>query len=126
MARILVVDDSKELLEVFSMIFSLNDLEVETASTKAGLFEKLTSFIPDVILLDVLLGGDNGRELCSAIKNNILNKPIKIILVSGSPELLSDFQQCGADDILEKPFSISTLTEKIKKLLTPAVAQNIF
>lgn len=117
MANILVLDDSQELLTMLKMIFQLHNYEVRTASTKSSLMAHIEIFKPDIILMDVLLDGANGREICRELKENNYTKNIAIILLSGSHEHLRDYQECKADDIIEKPFEFEDVEKKIKPLL---------
>jgi len=117
MANILVLDDSKDLLNMIKTIFQLHNYEVRTASTKSSLMAHIEIFKPDIILMDVLLDGANGREICKELKENDDTKNIAIILLSGSHELLRNYNECKADDILEKPFEFNDVERKIKVLL---------
>jgi DNA-binding response OmpR family regulator len=99
------------------MIFTANTFEVSAASDKAGLHEQLPLFKPDVVLLDVRLGGEDGRVLCREIKQQYANQNIGVILLSASPELLKNYRSCGADDVLEKPFDIHAVVSKVNALI---------
>ncbi len=116
MARILIVDDSEELLEICTHILKFEGYEVETASSKNSLLSHLAD-PPDIILLDVKLNGDDGRELCRNIKETEPGRHIPIILISASPELLKDYEECKAVAIIEKPFGIETVRETIQAVL---------
>ena len=117
MANILVLDDSKDLLNMIKNIFQLHNYEVRTASTKSSLMAHIEIFKPDIILLDVLLDGINGREICRELKEHDDTKNIAIILLSGSHEQLRNYKECKADDILEKPFEFEDVEKKVKMLL---------
>jgi len=117
MARILIIDDSEELLALLSLILQKKGHEIQTTDTKDGLSYLISSFIPEVILLDVVLNRVNGRRLCTEIKSTDNGKKIPIILMSASPNLLRNYDSCQADDILEKPFDITTVYKKIDMLL---------
>jgi len=67
MAKILVVDDSLELLELFSTLLIAQGYEVETTSSSVNLKNILLIFLPDLILMDVMFGIEDGRELCKEI-----------------------------------------------------------
>ena len=117
MANIIVLDDSKELLQMIRTIFQLHNYEVRTASTKPMLMAHLDIFKPDIILMDVLLESSNGNEICKELKSNSETKNIPVILFSGSHEQLRDYREYRADDIIEKPFEFEDLERKIKSLL---------
>ena len=116
MPKILVVDDSTDLLKVFPLIFKMSGYEVEAVSSKDKLNKALAEFVPDVVLLDVRLSGEDGRELCKEIKENHPQN-IPVILTSASPELLQDYEACKADAVIEKPFNIQTLLKKVTEVL---------
>jgi DNA-binding response OmpR family regulator len=117
MANILVLDDSKDLLDMIKVIFQLHNYEVRTASTRSSLMAHIEIFKPDIILMDVLLDGANGREICKELKENDDTRNIAIILLSGSHEQLRNYKECKADDIIEKPFEFEDVEKKIKFLL---------
>ena len=114
MAKILVIDDSEDMRDFFSTVLNMYGYEVKTAFSLNG---ELTSFKPDLILLEVMSKDTDGRKICKEIKTKNQDKNIPILLLSTTAALLKDYEQCGADDILEKPFSIYTLIEKINTLL---------
>ena len=114
MANVLVLDDSKELLQMLKTIFQLHNYEVRTALTKSSLLAHIDIFKPDIILMDVLLNGSNGREICRELKESDETMNIPVILLSGSHEHLRNFEECNADDIIEKPFDFTKLAEKVK------------
>jgi len=115
MAKVLIVEDYPELRDFFKLLLELNKFEVKTAATGAELNSVLDTFIPDLILLDVMLGGENGRDICKQLKQT--HKDIFIILISANHKLLVDYKECDADDVIEKPFNIDEVLTKIKKLL---------
>ena len=117
MAKILVVDDAKDLLLFLSELLKMKGYEVTTALSKNEISDQLALSVPDCILLDVWLNDENVTFVCKEIKANDRYKNIPVILLSADPELLKDYQQCGADDILQKPFDISMVVDKINKLL---------
>lgn len=118
MKKILVVDDYEELLHMFTMLLTINGYETQTASSKDKLLNGLSDFEPDLILLDVVLNGANGRDLCRDIKTRCLPKKVGVILVSAYPDLLKNYEECDADEVIEKPFSIQEVIDKINKVLS--------
>jgi DNA-binding response OmpR family regulator len=116
MAKILIVDDNQDLLEAITIIFKIKRHQVETAISEDNLEKKIVSFQPDILFLDVRLGGVDGRKICKEIK---LNKDLSfpIILMSASAGLLKNFEECDADAIVEKPIEINTMLKAIHDLL---------
>jgi two-component system phosphate regulon response regulator PhoB len=119
MAKILIVDDSESLLTLLSEILIKHGFKVQTAFSKKELVLVLLSSIPDLILLDVRLGGEDGRKICRDLKANSSYKNIPVILLSGSHELLESFQEYHADDFIEKPFDMDKIIGKITGILKP-------
>jgi DNA-binding response OmpR family regulator len=115
MAKIIVVEDYTDLRDFFKALLELNNFEVKSAGSLSELNALLKSFIPDLILLDAMLGADNGREMCKTLKEKY--KEIFIILISANHNSLVNHKECKADDILEKPFAINMVLDKINKLL---------
>ena len=116
MANILIVDDSKNLLQMIKTIFQMHNYEVRTAPTKSSLMAHMEIFKPDVILMDIMLSDSDGREICKELKTNDETKRIPVILLSGNHELLRSYQEYNADDIIEKPFRIDDVLTKINKI----------
>jgi DNA-binding response OmpR family regulator len=115
MTRILIVEDNLDLRDFLIILLQLNNFEVQGASSEVEVFTRLITFKPHVILLDVLLGRDNGRNICKEIKQRY--KDIAVILLSANPKLLLDHEECNADDVIEKPFNNQDILNKIKKVL---------
>ncbi|MFT3680760.1 MAG: response regulator [Ferruginibacter sp.] len=122
MSKILVVDDSSDLLELFAFIFQTKGFEVKTAASRAKLEQELFSFNPDLILLDVKLQFDMGNKICREIKDDPASAHIPVILISANRELLQDYKDYKADDFIEKPFEMDQLIATITKYL-PATAR---
>ena len=118
----MVVDDSIDLLHLIGIIIKMEGHESIALSSPVELMQKLDDYNPDLIILDVNIGSYNGREICKNIKANPAGKNIPVLLTSASAEVLTDFKDFGADDILEKPFELSTIKSKINGLLSKAVS----
>lgn len=116
MANIMVVDDSKDLLEVLSTYLHMIGHNVYTVFEKEAVKNAISVFAPDLILIDVRLNEEDGRELCREIKEKYY-PIIPVILLSASPELLKNYQECKADTVIEKPFNLQTLMEYINWVL---------
>ena len=119
MAKILIIDDDPDVRTVMSILLKKNNYEVETASGREEAFKKLETSIPEVILLDVLLSGMDGREICREIKSGEHTQHIPVIMFSAHPGAAEKIDTYGADDFLTKPLNADKLLEKLEKHVAP-------
>jgi DNA-binding response OmpR family regulator len=110
-----VVDDDKNILEAISLILEEASHYVDTAISGDEAYKKISRKNPDLILLDVLLGGSDGRLICQALKSSIKTKKIPIIMISAHPSAKYTIKKYGADEFLAKPFGMDQLLTTIAK-----------
>jgi DNA-binding response OmpR family regulator len=116
--RILAVDDDPMILLVLKNLLEDEGYKVDTLSKGEKVFEKISKHMPDLILLDVVLGDLDGRNICKSIKEKMETHNIPVILVSATHNLSDSIKQEGApDDFLSKPFDLFILLRKIKQQL---------
>ncbi|SDP18133.1 two-component system, OmpR family, phosphate regulon response regulator PhoB [Mucilaginibacter sp. OK268] len=121
MRRILAVDDDSDILEVLQYILEDSGYEVITLADGHYLFDKIKESQPDLILLDIMLGNLDGRDLCKSVKSRIETHDIPVILISASHEVSKTLNQIGApDDFIAKPFDIDVLLRSINRQLDSA------
>ena len=114
--QVLVVDDDQAIRELLAEYLSKNNYEVITAEDGVEMDQKLLDNSPDLIILDIMLPGDDGFTLCQRIRQS-LNVPI-IMLTANSDEMDRILGlEIGADDYIAKPFSPRELLARIKALL---------
>ena len=118
--RVLVVDDHPDILEVVKMTLEIAGYEVSTSLTGAC-FQQLENDLPDLILLDVLLSGEDGYAICQRLKDDEKTRHIPVILLSAHAGLPETATGCGANDFLAKPFRIIALRDIVKKYLGTAL-----
>src|SRR5215467_131027 len=114
---ILVVDDELDILEFLQLILEEEGYRVVTSEKGEYLEHLHNGGLPDLILLDMLLSGKDGRTIVTYLKSQEETKEIPIIMFSAHPSAEETARQAGADDFLEKPFHIDILLAKIKHLL---------
>ena len=120
----LIVDDDKRLVRSLKRFFDKQgEFQVETATSgfSAGsAFERLK---PDAILLDIMLGDIDGRELFKRMKADREFKDTKVIALSGyiKDEEVPDLMRLGFHDYVSKPFAPDELMSKLEKLLGRSV-----
>ena len=117
MSRILVVDDDVDILSVMEIILSMKGFEVEVSSRGENTFPIINSFKPDLILLDVLISGYDGRIICKQLKSDHKTKHIPVIMFSAHPSAAATISDYGADDFISKPFDVDNLINKVNKQL---------
>ena len=121
MRKIIVVDDNEDILEIIKLILEGYDYEVATLADGGLLFNSIREFKPDLILLDIMLGNMDGRELCHAIRSNDDTRDIPIIFVSASHSVSDRFMTVDSNiDFLAKPFDINELVDKVAMSLSAA------
>lgn len=114
--QVLVVDDDKAIRELLAEYLSKNNFSVLTAHDGIEMDSHLSSCQPDLIILDIMLPGDDGFSLCQRIRQTS-NVPI-IMLTANSDEMDRVLGlEIGADDYIGKPFSPRELLARIKALL---------
>ena len=117
-AKILVVDDDPEIVEILKYNLSNSDFEVKVAYNGIQAVKKSKKFKPDIILLDVMMPEMNGIEACTEIRNIDNLKNVQIIFLSARGE---DYTQiaafdAGADDYINKPIKPKILLKKITNI----------
>jgi DNA-binding response OmpR family regulator len=119
MKRILILDDNADILEVITIILDSGGFQVQGIQNGHDLLSVITSFSPDLIMLDIMLGDLDGRDLCNLLKHNEYTMFIPIIMISASYGIrnLSD-KNCEPDDFISKPFDIDDLLQKVNALLS--------
>jgi len=120
--RILVVDDEVTIQELIRFNLEQSGFEVEIASDGNEALEKFEANKPDLIVLDVMLPGKDGYDVCKAIRKTS-NTPI-IMLTAKETELERVLGlELGADDYITKPFSPLELVARIKAVLRRSSGQ---
>ena len=117
MKKILVVDDDVGIVEMVQFVLEEEGYEVQTSLDGACLREMQAEW-PDLILLDVLLLGADGRELCRLVKSREQTRHIPVILFSAHVSAENSIAASGADDFLAKPFRVRELLEIVARRIT--------
>ena len=115
MNKILVVDDDTDILTVVKIVLDMNNFSVMAISKWQDITHSIDNFSPDLILLDVALGGADGRDICKQLKKSKETQHIPVILFSAHFGIASDIQGCMANGLITKPFETKYLLETIRK-----------
>ncbi|MDP2808403.1 MAG: response regulator [bacterium] len=117
--KVLVADDEPTIVNFFIAALSDQGYEIESAVNGAQAVEKALSFLPDVILLDVVMPELNGYQVTEKLKANPATSGIPIILVTGLGSVDDKVKglESGADDFLTKPFNLQELLARVHSLI---------
>ncbi len=117
--RILVVDDDPDILDAIQL--TLEDEGYTVTTTEKGEYaENLhdgNGGLPDLIILDVLLSGKDGRTICRTLKSRPDTRAIPIIMISAHPDAEASARDMGADAFLAKPWDINVLIALVETFL---------
>jgi len=118
--RILVVDDEEAVVSFIEGALLLEgkyEVAVATDGFDAG--QQVVTFEPDLIILDIMLPGMDGFEVCKRVKSEEATQHIKVLAITGfaTEENIDKILRMGADDYLAKPLKLQELHQKLEELL---------
>lgn len=117
--KILVVEDEKDIRELLKVYFSMEGFDTILASNGEEALRIAQHELPHLVLLDLMLPGMNGFEVCRRLRNSIKTANIPIIMLTarnGLPDKLTGFET-GADDYVTKPFDADELLARVRTQL---------
>jgi CheY-like chemotaxis protein len=117
--RILIADDNaanRELLEAYLVNF---DCDIETAVDGKDTIDKVESFKPDLVLLDVMMPKLSGFEVCRQLKDHPEHRRVMVLMVTALNELgdIERAVEAGTDDFLNKPVTKVALLKRVETML---------
>lgn len=114
--RVLVVDDDLALAEMLGIVLRAEGLEVEHVAEGGGALEVFRQYRPDLVLLDVMLPGTDGLEVCRQIRGE---SGVPIVMLTAKTDTVDVVLglESGADDYVVKPFKPQELIARIKARL---------
>lgn len=117
MKKILIFDDDDDILSICTLILQEDGWQVQTYMNCNDLVERVTSFMPDVILMDNWIPSDGGITATRQIKTTRELAAIPVIYFSANSDIQSLAASAGADSYLPKPFDLTELTHIANKTL---------
>jgi CheY-like chemotaxis protein len=117
--KILLADDSITIQKVVGIIFGGDEYSLTVVDNGKAAVEKARELNPDVLLIDALMPGMSGYEVCEAVRAtpSISTKPILLLTGSFEPFDETKAKNCGADDFLAKPFESQQIVSKVRELI---------
>jgi DNA-binding response OmpR family regulator len=117
--QLLIVDDDREIRELLNEYLTRAGFEVLTAAEGNEMRQQLAQHSPDLIILDIMMPGDDGFTLCQQIRRDSQVPIIMLTAASDEADRVIGLE-LGADDYIAKPFSPRELQARIKALLRRA------
>jgi DNA-binding response OmpR family regulator len=114
--KVLIIDDDANLLHLASLLFKKAGARIYTAREGLEAISKVFTYNPDLIVLDVMLPGVNGFEVCRRIRQ-VSDVPIIMLTALNREQEMVRGLDAGADDFLSKPFSTEVLLARAKTAL---------
>lgn len=119
MALIYLVEDDSDIRELETYALQNSDLEVQSFTESTELYEAIGRRIPDLVLLDIMLPGEDGMSILKHLRADSETQTVPIIMVTAKTtesDRVSGLDT-GADDYISKPFSVTELVSRVKALL---------
>ena len=118
--KILIVDDEPNIIVPLEFLMEQNNYEVRTAGTGELALEQIAAWKPDLILLDIMLPGLDGFEVCRQIREQTEFRDIKVIFLSAMARSIDIEKGLGlsADDYITKPFATDHVVTRVRELLS--------
>lgn len=115
--NILIIENDEGLVELLEELFSYEGYQVRCYRESDDIFSLMEDFTPDIVLIDYLLPGINGGELCAQLKRDPSKKHIPVIIFSAYSQVLLSLGSYGCNAFIAKPFELASLLDQISKCL---------
>jgi len=115
--QILVLDDDPDIGTMIKMMLEYKGYAVTVSDRAEQAEEVLRNNNIDLIIMDMLLSGVNGTDICTELKENTSTSHIPIMMISAHPNAKEICLQAGADEFISKPFDMQDILSKINKLV---------
>ncbi|MCC8425618.1 response regulator [Mucilaginibacter sp. UR6-11] len=114
--KIMIADDDPGIVDAIEMLLEFEGYRVTTTVDGATVLD-MKDELPDLLLLDIWMSGEDGRDICRKLKQTDTIKNIPVIMISASRDIRESAIAAGADDFLSKPFEMNDLLEKIRNFI---------
>jgi two-component system, OmpR family, alkaline phosphatase synthesis response regulator PhoP len=125
--RILVVDDEEDVLELIRYNLAASGYRIQTASSGEEALTKTRKELPDLVILDLMLPGIDGLEVCRQLKRDARTDRVPIVMLTAKGEEADIVAglELGADDYVTKPFSPKVLGARVRRILHRAASRDV-
>lgn len=116
--KVLVLDNDPRILEVMQEALTYEGFEVNTFEGTEDILSLVTQYKPDLLIIDYILDGINGGELCRKVKNCLVTSSLPVIIFSAYPKVVQLLTYSGCDAFIAKPFNLIDIVDKVAELIT--------
>ena len=114
---ILVIDDDPDILTMIRVMLEYNDYRVTTSENEEETFALLDKEPVNMVIMDMLLSGKDGTDICRRIKSNPNHSSLPVMMFSAHPNAREACLQAGANEFLAKPFEMQEMLKKVASLV---------
>jgi len=119
-ASVLVVDDDPHIRQLVSVNLRYREYEVDEAPDGATAISKMEQTVPDLVIVDLVMPGVSGTQVCEWIRGHDLDTPIMVLSAYGEEQLKVGALDAGADDYVTKPFGADEFLARVRALMRRA------
>jgi len=116
--HVLVIDDNEDILFMLKAMLNFKGYTVSVKENTDDLENFITALSPSIIIMDMLLSGADGREICKQIKATPRLSSIPILMISAHPQAKEECFAAGANYFLAKPFEMNDIFETLSRALS--------
>ncbi len=120
--KILIIDDNQDILDVVQETLAYENFEVFAKSEADNALEVIREFKPNLVILDYRLGAVTGGDICKQVKAIPEFSDLPIIIFSAYINNSDELYAYGCDAIIDKPFNLVELIDKVNNLVYPTTA----
>jgi len=117
LSRILIIEDDLAISELLDMYFKMNGYYCRIENNATDILGLIDECKPDLVIVDYLLPGVNGGELCAQIKRSLQWSHIPVVIFSAYPKVMLSLGTYGCDAFVAKPFDLEELKAEVEALL---------
>jgi DNA-binding response OmpR family regulator len=111
---VLLVDDDKDICLMVEAILKFAGYRVQSCWFPDQLQQIFSTTIPRLLLMDMLLSGTDGRDVCRQVKSDPMTSQVRVIMMSAHPDADKSCREAGADDFVSKPFDMDHFISKVR------------
>lgn len=115
--KILIVDDDPGIGEMLKTLLEFNGFEAFVSEKPEETSENILNLDIDIVLLDMLISGVNGTDVCAELRKNEATETIPVLMMSALHDAGNKCRSAGANDFISKPFEMDELMNRINALL---------